>query len=322
MRTALRMGDPPAGSRAPQSAFQGSGPRGTVFQWMLASAHFLTRPVQAAELCLADLFILPFLRQPKGARGVRSLPRLPETGNTIEQIRFALWFAYPGSHSRFVPDASNSIRIRPLLGLVSRLGSKPAARCQASLDVLASFLDRYPDVPDVRLVRYSLGRPTHTGETGMKKRRGIYESIRRFAAAQTPGNGRTLREANRTDLPPSRYTKRSTGWPSLSLAFPTVIYFMTRYGLDVQRLLCPSNDSRPHPGERQTLIAKERILKDQQEERWSLFDFCRCYPVPQKRCRPKGARLAVNCLRGISDRFGRGRRDSKGDMRIFHLGGP
>jgi hypothetical protein len=76
---------------------------------------------------------------------------------------------------------------------------------------------------------------------------------------------------------------------------------LQRYALNA------SSDSRLTRAERQTLTDGERKLKDDQEERW------RAYLILRDVVRDSGktaigrqaAQLAIRCLQGTSDRFGR-----------------
>ena len=89
---------------------------------------------------------------------------------------------------------------------------------------------------------------------------------------------------------------------------PDRIYFNdTLWGGYQRYALVGSGDSRLTREERRTLMENERKLKDDQEERW------RAYLILREVVRDEGktplgrqaARLAVVCLRGISERFER-----------------
>ena len=93
MRTALRMGDPPAAlkiaARVPAKAPVRAEPD---FNWMLASAYFLSREYAAAEAPLLSLFRSSRSSDNQKAAAAYALCGVyQKTGNTVEQIRFALW---------------------------------------------------------------------------------------------------------------------------------------------------------------------------------------------------------------------------------------
>jgi hypothetical protein len=89
---------------------------------------------------------------------------------------------------------------------------------------------------------------------------------------------------------------------------PDRIYFNDALWGGYQRYaLVGSSDSRLTREERRTLMDTERKLKDDQEERWRAFLILRDV-VRDEGKTPLGrqaARLAVRCLRGISERFER-----------------
>ena len=93
VRTALRMGDPPAvleiASMVPAGAAIRQDPD---FAWMLASAYFLSRQYAAAEGPLLALFQSPRSSDNQKSAATYGLCGVySKTGNRVEQLRFALW---------------------------------------------------------------------------------------------------------------------------------------------------------------------------------------------------------------------------------------
>ncbi len=93
MRTALRMGDPAGARDIAESVPVGAATRASPdFQWMSASAFFLSREYAAAEQPLLALF-----HSKRASRGERAAAAYGlcgvywKTRNVAEQIRFALW---------------------------------------------------------------------------------------------------------------------------------------------------------------------------------------------------------------------------------------
>ena len=68
------------------------------------------------------------------------------------------------------------------------------------------------------------------------------------------------------------------------------------------------------------MIASERKLQDDQEERWRAYLILReVIDSDTTYLRPKAAALALQCLRGISDRFGRQDEIRKADIELARL---
>jgi hypothetical protein len=79
-----------------------------------------------------------------------------------------------------------------------------------------------------------------------------------------------------------------------------------------------ATEGRMSRAERERLIAGERKLKDDQEEHWRAYLILRgivndAGPTPVGR---KSALLAINCLRRLSDRFGREEEIRRADVEL------
>jgi hypothetical protein len=100
---------------------------------------------------------------------------------------------------------------------------------------------------------------------------------------------------------------------------PVRMYFNDSLWFGLQRYgLAASGDGRLTREERERLMAGERKLKDDQEERWRSYLLLRevvrdAADVDRRR---RAAKLALQCLRGISERFGREEEIRKADIEL------
>jgi len=321
MRTALRMGDPPGALKIAAEVPAGAPMRTeTDFNWMLASAQFLTRQYAAAEAPLLNLFRSSRSSDSQKAAAAYALCGVyQKTGNTVEQIRFALWLrsALGGLARR--PEWPTSIEDQSVYWAVSGFDLGLLLDAEAPREALESFLDRYPNVPDVRLVRYALAVRL-TRESRYEEAARIYEAIGQVRRAPRMRRLVTLhREANRTDLAANQIQAAKYRLAEFIVSHPDGIYFNDSLWHGYQRYaLFAEHDSRLTREERDSLMEKERKLKDEQEERW------RAFLILSEVVRDSGknelgrraARLAVQCLRGIHGRFEREDEIRKADTEL------
>jgi hypothetical protein len=102
-------------------------------------------------------------------------------------------------------------------------------------------------------------------------------------------------------------------------ANPETIYFNGRLWSGFQRYaLQASRDSRLTRVEREEQLARERKLKDDQEERWRAYLIFRDIAREEGRTAlgRKAAIAGLHCLRGISVRFERGDEIRKADLEL------
>ena len=310
MRTALRMGDPPAALKIAEMIPTGNAIRAEPdFDWMLASAHFLSRDYAAAEQPLLSLFQSSRASESQKAAAAYGLCGVYQKNkNPVEQIHFALWLhSAVGKDSLYLSD-SGSIRDQSVYWAVSGWDLNMLLDAEVPIDALESFLAKYPKNPDLRLVKYSLAVRLAREDRYDEAAR-IYQSIQ--ANRRTPRMrhlAALYQSANRTDLPPAQIQEAKYRLAEFIRANPDRIYFNDALWSGFQRYaLVGSRDSRLTREERQTLVDKERKLKDDQEERW------RAYLILRDVVRDAGktdlgrraAQSAVRCIRGISERFGR-----------------
>jgi hypothetical protein len=310
MRTALRMGDPAAAREIAESVPVGAVTRASPdFQWMSASALFLSREYAAAEQPLLELF-----HTKRASRGQRATAAYGlcgvywKTRNVAEQLRFALWLHAADRGGEYVPTPSRLSDLSVYwassgwdLGMLLEAG--------ASVDALRAFAEQNPGVPDIRLVKYALAVRL-AREERYRESAELYQSIHAYPRAQRMQQLADLSQAvDRLGISAEQRLEARYALAAFIAANPNRIYFNDALWNGMQRhALSGEGDSRLTGAERQELKDWERNLKDTQEERW------RAYLILNEVARDAGtsglgrraATLALSGLRGIStDRFGR-----------------
>jgi len=321
MRTALRMGDPPAAQKIAAMVPDGAAIRAEPdFDWMLASAYFLSREYAAAEEPLLKLFhSARSSRSQKAAAAYALCGVYQKNRNVVQQIRYALWLRAGGDGNPWNLTYSSGILDQSVYFSYSGWDLDVLLDAEASIDELRSFLKEYPNVRDVRIVKYSLAVRL-ARENLYEEAAQIYESIN--------VNRRALRmrklaalylETNRTGLSAEQVQEAKYRMAEYISANPDRIYFNDAIWNGFQRYaLSGSSDVRLTRVERQTLMESERKLKDDQEERWRAYLILR--EVVQEAGKTdlgrRAALLAVECLRGINDRFERQDEIHKADTEL------
>ena len=126
-------------------------------------------------------------------------------------------------------------------------------------------------------------------------------------------------ETNRPDLTDAQRQEASYRMAEFLVAHPDGIYFNDALWHGFQRYaFVTSRDSRLTRAERQALIEAERKLKDDQEERWRAYLILRhvVRDAGATDLGRKAATLAIRCLHGISDRFGRETEIRQADLEL------
>lgn len=305
MRTALRMGDPPAARKisdaVPQDASVRSDPD---FNWMSASALFLTRDFAAAEQPLRALFHSPRASiDQKSAAAYGLCGVYWKTGNVSEQIRFALWLHTEDRTSQRYADVANLADLS-VYWASSGWDLSMLLDAEAPIDALVEFIHENPDLPDIRLVKYSLAVRL-TRENRYREAADIYETIHAFRRASRIRKLAGLYEETIRDgaAPRAKYS-----FAEVISANPDRIYFNDAVWHGFQRdAFQASTDVRLTRAERETLLASERKLRDEQEERWRAYLILRdvAKDAGKTKLGHQAAELAIHCLLGISERFER-----------------
>jgi hypothetical protein len=269
MRTALRMGDPPAARKiseaVPPDAPIRSDPD---FNWMSASAFFLTREFAAAEQPLLALFHSPRASiDQKSAAAYGLCGVYWKTGNVTEQLRFALWLHAEDRTTQRYADVANLADLS-VYWASSGWDLGMLLEAEAPLDTLAQFIREHPDLPDIRLVKYSLAVRL-TRENRYQEAADIYESIHALRrAARIRQLAALYQETVRTDLTDPQRQQTKYNFAEFISANPDRIYFNDALWRGFQRdAFQASIDVRLTKAEREALLASERKVRDEQEER-------------------------------------------------------
>jgi hypothetical protein len=321
MRTALRMGDPPAALEIATMVADDAAIRAQPdFAWMLASAHFLSHDFAAAEKPLLDLFQSRRASDSQQAAAAYGLCGVYwKTGNTVEQLRFVLWLHRALRDNNAFLSYPAGVADQSIYWAESGWDLNLLLDAEAPDDALGRFLQQYPDVPDARLVRYALAvrlaRENRYDEAAQ-----IYQSIHaNVRAARMRQLAALYREASRTDLTAPQLQEARYKLAEFISANPDRIYFNDQLWARLQRYaLSASTDGRLTGEERESLMTGERKLQDDQEERW------RAYLILREVVKDTGktelgrpaAQQAVRSLRGISSRFGRQDEIRKADIEL------
>lgn len=321
MRTALLMGDP-AGARkiaesVPASAALHASPD---FQWMSASALFLSREYAAAEKPLLALFRSAGATKRQRAAAAYGLCGIYwKTGNIAEQLRFALWLHTADREREYLPTPS---RLSDLSVYWASSGwdLNMLLDAEAPVDALRSFVDENPILLGIRLVKYSLAVRLSRQERHQEAAE-LYRSISANRRAQRLQHLALLSQAvEKPGITTQQKLDARYELAGFVAANPDGIFFNDALWHGMQRYaLYSASDCRLTGAERARLMDAERELKDSQEERW------RAYLILREVVRDAGvsnlgreaATLAVRCLRGINtDRFGRAEEIRRADIEI------
>ncbi len=312
MRTELRGGDPAAARKIAEAVPANARiRRDPDFRWMLASACFLSREYRQAEEPLLALFRSSRPDDSRKAAAAYALCGVyRKTGDILEQLRFALWlhtavreqYRYLGEPSR-IEDLT-------VYWAVSGWDLNMLLDAEAPADALRTFVERNPRLPRIRLVRYSLAVRL-AREDRYDEAAAIYGSIHAVRRAERMKRLAALhREAHRSGLSAAARQEALYQVAAFLEANPDRIYFNDALWFGFQRYAFERNsgETRLARAEREALLALQRKLQDEQEERW------RAYLILREIVREAGdgdigrraAQLAIRCLRRINtDRFGR-----------------
>jgi hypothetical protein len=321
MRTALRAGDPPAALRIVAKVPAQAAVRGEPdFQWMLASAHFLSRDYAAAEEPLLRLFQSSRSNvHQKAAAAYGLCGAYRKTGNPVEQIRYALWLHAESHRNRESIGYPGEIEDLSVYWAQSGWDLSLLLDAEAPIEALRAFLDAYPNVPDVRIVKYGLAVRL-AREDQYEEAEQIYNAIGASRRAQRMQQLALLhRDANRTAAPAEELLEAKYKLAEFIAANQDRLYFNDTLWQRFQRYaLYASKDGRLSRDERQRLMAAERKLKDDQEEQWRAYLILKEVVLQSGRTDlgRRAAQLAVRCLRGISERFERGSQIRAADVEL------
>ncbi len=302
MRVALRMGDP---ARAIQIAAEVPSDsairKDPDFNWMLGSANFLTHDYAAAEKPLLALFNSAPMNLAKysAAYGLSGVYR--KTGNVNEQIRYALWLDANKEARMDPPAGPDRFGLPSVYFAFSGFDLGLLMEDEASVEELKDFLKQNPNLPGIRVVKYSLAVRL-ARENRFAESAEIYESIHQTR------RGPRMRQLQKLQATATTSEGKYELADFINNNANRIFYNDSLwYGLQRAALIAPT-DQRLTRHERDALIAKERELRDQQEEHWRAYLILQEVVDSEKKSAlgRKAALLAIRCLDGIAtDRFGR-----------------
>ncbi|HZT31159.1 MAG TPA: hypothetical protein VFA33_14820 [Bryobacteraceae bacterium] len=309
MRSALSMGDPTGARKMAESVPATASVRASPdFQWMSASALFLSRDYAAAEKPLLALFRSPRATKLQRAAAAYGLCGVYwKTGNLAEQIRFALWLHTAGGREYLpVPSRLSDLSV---YWAASGWDLNMLLDAEAPVDALRSFAEQNPNLDGIRLVEYSLAVRL-SRQDRYQEAAELYRSIHANRRAQRLQRLALLSQA--AEKPGVSSRQRLDARYELAefvAANPEGIYFNDALWHGMQRYaLQAASDCRLTRTERARLMDAERELKDSQDERWRAYLILRdiVHDAGVSNLGRDAAKLALRCLRGINtDRFGR-----------------
>ena len=321
MRTALSMGDPAGAREIAETVPAGAALRASPdFQWMSASAFFLSRDYAAAEKPLLSLFHSPRAAKAQSAAAAYALCGVYlKTGDVAEQIRYALWLktANPESEPRTVPSQVSDLSI---YWAASGWDLNMLLEAEAPLAALEAFVRGNPNLAGIRFVKYALAvRLSRLGR--YQEAADLYLSINANRRAQRLRQLAMLSQA--ADAPDADTQRRLKGRYEVAAfiaANPDRICFNDSLWDGMQRYaLFSAKDFRLTGKERTSLMSAERDLKDSQEERWQAYLILRdvVRDAGASELGRSAAELAIRCVRGIgTERFGREEEIRRADIEL------
>lgn len=312
MRAALSAGDPSGSLQLASHIPIKASVRGSPdFQWMLASAYFLSKNYAGAGRTLRQLFTSRKTVDDYKAAAAYGLCGIYfKLGNRAEQIRYALWLDQ-NQQSRASTSYPSVITDGSIYWAVSGFDLRLLLDAEAPIPAIQEYLSRYPKASGNELVTYSLAVRL-SRENRYREAAAIYNSLHvSWRSARMYKLDALYSVAN---TPEAKY--RMAAYLAEN---PDRIYFNDRLWNHLQRYaLYGQTDGRFARPERRLQVALERKLKDDQEELW------RAYLISREAVREAGrsevgrraARLGVQCLRRISGRFGREDEIQRDDIQL------
>ncbi|MBS1875457.1 MAG: hypothetical protein JSU00_19750 [Acidobacteria bacterium] len=312
MRVAMSAGDPAAALRiagqTPAAAAVRTDPD---FLWMLASAHFLSHDFAGAEAPLLQMFRAsgtPTHERLAAAYGLCGVYQ--KIAQPAEQIRYALWLRASNVKEHRYLLRSGGIEAKTVYWALSGWDLNMLLELEP-VETLRAFLEKYGGAPESNLVRYSLA--VRLARDGQYEEAGrIYESLQ---VPKRVARMRRLAELSKDGSAEGRYKVGE-----YLAANPERIYFNDRLWHGLQRYaLFGSNDARLTRAEREKTVAGERKLKDGQEELWQAYLVLRgvAHDTGRTELGKRAARLALESLPRINERFGRFEEIRKGQVELW-----
>lgn len=158
-----------------------------------------------------------------------------KTGNRVEQIRFALWLHTEKRRKNLYLTYPGQIGDQSVYWAVSGWDLSLLLDAEAPIEALRLFVSKYGNVPDVRLVKYSLAVRL-ARENQYEEAARIYDSIQAPRRASRMRRLASLyREASRTDLSAQELQEARFLMAEYLSANSTRVYFNDRLWSGFQR---------------------------------------------------------------------------------------
>ncbi len=314
MRTALRAGDP-SGAVAIAQMIPADAPVKAKpdFNWMLGSACFLSHNFAAAEAPLLSIVNSPGAsegRKADAAYGLIGVYR--KLSNPIEEIRFGLVFRAntQAVTDEEIPDVAwppNAFDLELLLdaeapvpalqGFVSKYGSQEGADVvKYAFAVRLARLDRYTESAKLFELTAAKERTMRMLEMARLYRQAYLSGLSTEQSHKARYNLAEFLSQNDRKV----YFNDSlwSGWQNYMLSGAEELGFTNAEGI--------------------AQVGLERRLRDDQEEYWRAYPILRTivYDAGKTEMGRRAARLAIQCVRRISPRFGRRNEIVKADLEL------
>lgn len=324
MRTALRAGDPAGALRLALAApAQPAVQRDPDYLWMLASAHFLSRDYAGAERPLQELFrSLPRDSSRRAAAAYGLCGVYQKLQNPAGQLRFALWLWTTGRESGNAYKTNTYVGDLSVYWAASGWDLSLMLEDQAPTEVLEAFIRDNPQAQGIRLVKYALAVRL-TREQRYDEAAAVYQEI--GAVVRAPRLRRLAalaHEAERQDQGEAERLQARFRLAQFISDNPNRIFFNDSLWSGLQRYAMISSEEGCYTRqEREAAIARERKLKDDQEELWRAYRILRdvAAETADPTLRRSAVTLGLRCLRGLSERFGREAEIRKADIELSAL---
>jgi hypothetical protein len=322
MRAALRLGDPAQARKIAEQVPEDAAVRADPdFQWMHASSIFLTRDYAAAEPPLLSMFRSKRASTRQKAAAAYALCGVyAKTGNALEQLRYALWLRDASKREQGylgeISDMSLYLAVSGWdLNLILEFG--------APIEVLQKFIEETKAEDkslDLKIVKYALAvrlaRVNRYEESA-----DIYQSIGvPHRAARMRRLATLYNESAKPDLSDSERFEAKYKLAAYLASNSVRLYFNDSLWDGLQAYAFQAEtDSRLSGAERESLLAAERQLKDDQEEYWRAYLLLREIvreAGPTSEVAKRSARLAIQSVRRISSRFGRADEIRNADIQL------
>jgi hypothetical protein len=243
-----------------------------------------------------------------------------KTGNVTERIRYALWLHTLDREERLGLSYTGQIDDYTVYWNCSGWDLGMLLDAEAPIETMQQFVESNPKLEDIRLVQYAIAVRL-TREDRYDEAASIYQEIHAIVRApRTRRLAALYSEANRQDLTDNQRCEAKIRLAQfLSENEDRIYYNDTLWGGLQRYAFRASGPGDTTHEERDNLAARERQLKDEQEEYWRahliLRDVVR--EAGRNAIGKKAAALEVDCLRRINtDRFGRSDEIRAADLEI------